>query len=147
MKTSKATARNTGLLSRTIKEALEALTEHWIYDAVQLLNDCAVGLERATQLLSQLQTRPEWLAGNEQKVMKEISQLVLFIKDWEALAHERLTDALVCPDEVEFRLEALLKASSMPARDKKKIRGRWSEGDTNMEPPIVDIARRHWNNE
>jgi hypothetical protein len=146
METSKETARNGQLLSRAIKEAREALIEHWVYDAVQLLNDCALGLERATQLLMQLEERPEWIAGNEQKITKELSKLISFTKDWEALAHDRLTDALVCPDEVEFRLEALLEASGMPAHGRDKLRRRWSEQDSNMEPPIVDIARRHWDN-
>jgi hypothetical protein len=109
-----------------------------------LLNDCAVALERIAQLLTQLERRPEWLDGHETEIMKEISEFVSFIREWNSLAHEHLSETLVCPDEVEFRLETLLKATNMPVREKKRTRRHWSTQDSSLEPPIVAIARRYW---
>jgi hypothetical protein len=144
--TKQTTAINKQQLPITIKGAIEALKEHWVFDTVQLLNNCAVALERITRLLTQLERRSDWLNGHEPKIMKEISEFVLFIKEWETLAHERLTDALVCPDEIEFRLESLLKATNMPERKQEKMRRHWSTEDnlSSLEPPIVEIARRYW---
>jgi hypothetical protein len=127
----------------TIKSATDALIQHWVYDALTLLNDCAVALERITQLLIKLEERPEWLEGCEQDAMKEVSEFISFIEEWDSLARKRLTNALVCPDKVEFHLRKILKAINMPTPDKKKILRRWLR-DCQMEPRIVEIARLYW---
>lgn len=147
MNTQQTKTTNKTELAKSIREAIEGLKEHWVYDAVQLLNDSAVALQRIEQLLKRLQREPEWLAGREPKLMKEVSELVLFIKEWDSLAHERLTESLVCPDEVESRLRSLLRATNVPIRVRKKMRRRWSTEDSLslLEPAIVDIARRSRN--
>ena len=129
-------------LPNLIKDTIEALREHWVYDAVQLLNDSAVGLHRIEDLLTELHERPEWSKGCEAEIIEQVSDFVSFIKDWEALAHKRLSDSLVCPHEVEYRLDKLLKATKMPLPKKKRLRRRWSADS--LEPLIVTIARRSW---
>lgn len=143
MKTKRAVAIDTRI-SSAINSVKESLREHWIYDSVQLFSDCAIALERITQLLVQLEKRPEWIKGHETEIMKEVSEFSSFIKKWDSLAHKRLTVDLLCPDEVEFHLEELLKATSMPVPEKKKMRRCWSNKDSDLEPPIVDIARGNW---
>ena len=130
-------------LPNTLKEAIEALDEHWVYDAVQLFNNSAVALQRIERLLTRLARKPEWLVGSEPGIMKEISEFVLFIREWDRLARKRIAP-LLCTDEIESCLEDLLKAINMPVREKRRLRRHWSTEDdcSSLEPPIVTSARR-----
>jgi hypothetical protein len=131
-------------LSVAIKGCLHSLKEHWVYDAVQLLNDCAIALERIREFVTKLEEHPEWFEGRESEAMKEIAAIASFIKEWESVSQKCVTEALLCPDVIESNLEALMKSVNIPATEKKRMLRRWSAEDLELEPPIVTIARKYW---
>ena len=94
-------------LRKTIRDLTQALEGHWVYDAVQLFNDCAVALNRMHSVLDDLEARADRLADREQDISNELEKLRRFFGKWDIEAGLHL-DSLVCPNEVEFRLEELL---------------------------------------
>lgn len=145
-----ANAKNATIIKnqsrKAIKGDIEALKEHWIYDAVQLPNDGAVAIQRIGQPLERLERTPDWLNGHEAKVLKESCELTLFIKEWESSAHKHLGASVVYPDEVKFRLENPLKVINMPPHKKETLQHRWSREDSlsSFEPSLVAAALRSW---
>jgi hypothetical protein len=72
-----------------------------------------------------LQRKPEWLS-REPKLVKEMSELVLFMKNWEFQAHERLTEALTAvirPRIVASCVTAIIFSCDMPDRSVAGVRG------------------------
>ncbi len=131
-------------LQKAIEEAIEALDEHWVYDVAQSFQDRADATARITQLLEGIRRKPDQFIGRKDKVTKQVSELIRFLKEWDRWADRRLRAPFSCPEEVEWHLEGLTNAVNLSTGKKSKIKDRWSREDASasLEPPIWIPARR-----
>jgi hypothetical protein len=106
---------------KAINEAINALEEHWVYDAAELFADCAIATRRIVRMLTQLKRKPDKIAGCERKTLTEIREFIWFIKHWEWVATKHFIAPLACPDDVEFHLKRIRDAG-FSGRDKAKKR-------------------------
>jgi hypothetical protein len=111
-----------------LDEASKALHEHWVYDTAELFVDCAVATHRLEKMVNRLKNNCGCLAGKEQKVITEITELVRFMEQWKSLASDHLIDRLVCPDEVELRLRRVRKVG-FSTRERARMNRRESNED------------------
>jgi hypothetical protein len=95
--------------SKAIDQAIHGLKGHWVHDVAVLFADCSKAVCKLEEILHQLKQQSGKSSRKNAKLGPNIRELVMFLKRWEALGDKKLSEQLVCPDEVEFHLECIRK--------------------------------------
>lgn len=131
--------KNQADIAASIDEVLAQLREHWVFDVVELLSDCAVATHRISELLSEIKRKPNQVVDRRafNSALKQFSEYEQY---WGKLAKQARGERFARPDVLEWHLSQLRDAA-LSSRRRATLKKRDSQEDFDRSYETVQRIR------